>query len=283
MMTATTPPPFTPSKVALIAGAGALPAHLFAALNHAATPVMIACPEGHIPEGLTDQPLHSFRLERLIPFLDMLVESGVSHVAFAGAVTRPALDPQQIDPKTATFLPRIMAALPQGDDATLRATIAIFEEWGLCVVSAEQIAPDLLPPPGVLGTCQPGPVAERDMARAAQITEALGAADIGQGCVVARGLCLAVEALPGTDIMLAQVAAWRGVQNTRSGVFFKAPKPKQDRRIDLPVIGSETLRAAHKAGLEGVAIAARGVMVLDLKQTVQVADELGLFLWVVDK
>lgn len=280
-MTATDTSPFAPAKVALIAGDGALPAHLCAALTRAGTPLLIASPEGYTPDGLAGHTVQTFRLERLVPFLDMLVDGGVSHVAFAGAVTRPTLDPALIDPKTATLLPRIMAALPQGDDATLRAIIAIFEDWGLAVVSADQIAPDLLPPQGVLGQSQPTPGAERDVARAAAITEALGDADVGQGCVVSRGLCLAVEALPGTDVMLAQVAAWRGAQTARGGVFYKAPKPAQDRRIDLPVIGPGTIHAAHAAGLEGVAIAAGGVMLLDRDSTIALADDLGLFLWVV--
>lgn len=272
-----------PAKVALIAGGGALPAHLWAALGRAGTPALLAAPVGQHPDGLDGQALIPFRLERLVPFLDHLVERGVSHVVFAGAVTRPRLDPAQIDPKTATLLPRIMAALPQGDDATLRAIIAIFAEWGLETLSADQIAPDLLPPPGVLGSHQPTRDSESDVARAARIVQALGAADIGQGCVVARGLCLAVEALPGTDVMLAQVAAWRdgrGPQDARGGVFYKAPKPGQDRRIDLPVIGPGTLRAAHAAGLDGVAVAGGGVMVLDRAGTVALADELRLFLWV---
>ncbi|SDX44335.1 LpxI family protein [Roseicitreum antarcticum] len=269
-----------PAKVALIAGGGALPAHLWAALNRADTPTLIATPEGgQNPDGLIGQEMTPFRLERLLPFLDNLVANGVSHVVFAGAVTRPRLDPALIDPKTATLLPRIMAALPQGDDATLREIIAMFEEWGLCVLSADQIAPDLLPPEGVLGDHQPDAGAKRDVARAKAIVQALGTVDVGQGCVVAQGLCLAVEALPGTDTMLAQVAAWRE-KGGRGGVFFKAPKPGQDRRIDLPVIGPDTLRAVHAAGLAGLAIVGGGVMLLDRARAVALADELGLFLWV---
>ena len=46
------------------------------------------------------------------------------------------------------------------------------------------------------------------------------------------------------------------------GVLFKGPKPGQDRRLDLPAIGPETVRGAAAAGLAGVAVEAGGVMIL---------------------
>ena len=74
---------------------------------------------------------------------------------------------------------------------------------------------------------------------------------------MAQGLCLAVEALPGTDAMLAAVAeiaaSLRPDPGRGRGLFYKAPKPGQDRRIDLPALGVETIRRAAAAGLGGVA------------------------------
>jgi hypothetical protein len=63
------------------------------------------------------------------------------------------------------------------------------------------------------------------------------------------------------------------------GVLYKAPKPGQDRRIDLPAIGPDTIRNAAAAGLAGIAIAAEGVLILDYAATVAAADAAGLFLW----
>ncbi len=66
------------------------------------------------------------------------------------------------------------------------------------------------------------------------------------------------------------------------GLFYKAKKPTQDVRIDLPVIGVETVRGAAAAGLDGLVIQAGGVMVLDLEDVTAAVDEAGLFLWVRD-
>jgi DUF1009 family protein len=104
---------------------------------------------------------------------------------------------------------------------------------------------------------------------------------VGQGAVVQQGLCLAVEALPGTDAMLAGVAALPPALRPAGtqGLFYKAPKPGQDRRIDLPALGVETVRRVADAGLGGIAFEAGGVICLDLPAMVAEATARGLFLW----
>jgi DUF1009 family protein len=64
----------------------------------------------------------------------------------------------------------------------------------------------------------------------------------------------------------------------RSGVLVKAPKPEQDLRVDMPVIGPETVRRAAAAGLSGIAIASSGVLIAERAETIRIADEAGLFL-----
>lgn len=264
------------TEIAIIAGRGGLPLALRDAV---AGPVLVCALEGYAPAGLVvDQ---EFRIERLAVLLDDLVTRGISRVVFAGAVQRPRLDPALFDVKTAMLVPQLMAAMQAGDDATLRAVIAVFEDWGLTVVGVQDIAPDLVPGAGIFS----GAVTDRDRAdadRAAAIVAALGAVDVGQGCVVAQGLCLAVEALPGTDAMLAAVAglgALRPDPARGRGLFYKASKQGQDMRIDLPTLGPDTVRDVAEAGLGGIAWQAGGVICLDLPAMQAAAAAAGLFLW----
>ncbi len=261
------------TKLALIAGAGGLPAALVAAL--AERPLICAL-DGFAPAGLT--PDQSFRVERLAVFLRWLEDQGVSEVCFAGAVQRPRLDPALFDPATATLVPRLLAAMGQGDDATLREVLAIFAEHGFALKGVTDIAPHLVPGAGVYAGAVI-PQDEKDAARAEAIVAALGAVDVGQGCVVAGGLCLAVETLPGTDAMLGFVAQIPAALRPAKGLFYKAPKPGQDRRIDLPALGVQTVRNAAAAGLGGIVWQAGGVICLDLPAMQQEAEALGLFLW----
>lgn len=269
------------SVTAIIAGQGGLPAHLVAALRAAEAPYVVGSLHG-FPPDLPDEFPISFRIERLVPFLDHLAAQGVTRVTFAGSIRRPRIEPELFDPQSAALVPRIVGAMQAGDDAVLRAVAAIFEDWDMAVVGAEAIAPDLVPGPGVLCGA-PTDADRRDAARAAEIVRALGPLDIGQGAVVAQGLCLAIETLPGTDAMLGFVADSRGSLRSdpkgAKGVFYKAPKPGQDRRFDRPTLGPETVCAAARAGLAGVAWEAGGAILLDRDRARAEADASGLFLW----
>ena len=108
------------------------------------------------------------------------------------------------------------------------------------------------------------------------VGRALGAGDVGQGCVVQQGIVLAVEAIEGTDAMLARAAVL--ARPGPGGVLLKMVKPGQDRRADLPTIGPETVRAAAAAGLRGVAFEAGGTLITDRAGCVAAADAAGLFL-----
>ena len=119
---------------------------------------------------------------------------------------------------------------------------------------------------------------QADALRAAVIVAALGAVDVGQACVVAQGLCLGVEALPGTDALLAQVGGG-GDLRPGGGLLYKAAKPGQDRRIDLPTLGPDTVLGAARARLGGIAFQAGTVICLDLPRMRSLCAEHGLFLW----
>lgn len=261
------------TKTAIIAGEGRLAPAIAAHLPDA--PVFAL--QGFAPP----MPADPFRLERLVPFLRQLADQGIGRVIFAGAVRRPALDPEAFDPQTAQLVPRILAAMQSGDDAALRTVLDIFDEFDITVCGVEEIAPNLIPGEGLL-TGQPTPEDTADAQRAAGIVDALGPLDLGQGCVVAQGLCLAVETLPGTAAMLDFVGQHQQLRpnpNGARGVFYKAPKPGQDRRIDLPTIGPDTVDQVAAAGLAGIAWQAGSVILLDREDTIRRAEVAGVFLW----
>ena len=138
-----------------------------------------------------------------------------------------------------------------------------------------------MPRPGILGRTKPAAADREDVVRGFEMLKRLGEADLGQAAVVAGGQVLAVEAAPGTDWMLETLAGEvPGRPGNASGVLCKAPKPGQERRIDMPAIGPVTMSRAAAARLAGVAIAAGGVMVLDREEVVRCADAENLFLLV---
>ncbi len=260
--------------LALLAGSGGLPAALAEGL--AERPHVCAL-EGFLPDRVT--PDRTFLLETLGSLIADLRARGITEVCFAGAMQRYPIDPSRIDAATMPLVPVIQRALAASDDNGLKAVIGIFEAAGLMVVGAHQLLPGLLPPEGIATSATPGPRDERDATRAAAILAAISGADIGQSVAVKSGQALAVEGIFGTDWMLGSLRA-RPDADDGGGIFFKAPKLDQDRRVDLPTIGPGTVAGVAAAGLSGLVIEAGGVMVLDFDAVARACDAAGLFLWV---
>jgi DUF1009 family protein len=300
--------------IAIVAGKGALPGIVLERLQASGEAPLICEVAGVDPDLPQDLARLSFGLETLGTFLKTLPGMGVTKVCLAGAVRRPRLDPARLDAATLPLVPRMMAAMGKGDDGALRELLNLFEEHGMAVVAATDIVPDLLPPEGVQTAAKPDSSRTRDAIVGEATIADMGRADIGQACVVLDAKVIAREDVAGTDAMLQRlaqgapvalpdpdplfgpldtmgavidgVAGWLSGEDMdrdlpgRNAILFKAPKPSQDRRVDLPAIGPDTVRAAHRAGLAGIVIEAGGVMVLDRDETIRIADSHGLFLWV---
>lgn len=257
--------------IALLAGRGALPAEILARLPERP---LICAMEGSEPTHVEAEV--TFRLEKLGSFLERLAKSEVTEICLAGAVTRPSIDPTAIDAATLPLVPVLQGAIAAGDDGALRAVVGIFETAGIKVRAAHEIAPDLLMDAGVPTKIQPGEIDKADATRGAEIVAAMAAADVGQACAVRAGQAIAVEGIFGTDYMLGTLATRPDGQG---GLLFKAPKPGQDRRADLPTIGPATVEAVAKAGLSGLVLEAGGVIVLSRADVIAACDKYGLFLW----
>ena len=268
-------------NLAILSGTGKLPLALADAVG-AGVHLVAFAGVGLSEEG-GGHPVIPARFEELGRLFDELRAAGVTDLCFAGALRRPALDPALFDATTQALAPRIAAAMQAGDDGLLRTVIAIFEDQGFRVRGAHELAPDLVVQAGVLGAAEPDEADRRDADRADAILAALGPLDIGQAAVVAQGQCLGIETVQGTDALLDWVAktaaGLRPDPRGPGGVLVKRPKPGQDLRIDMPVIGPDTIRRAAKAGLSGVVVAAGAVILIDRAEALALADKAGLFIW----
>lgn len=262
-------------RVGIIAGGGDLPRLLVSACRGKGSVPFVLALEGHASEATVEDVDHAWvRLGALGEAFRLLKDAGVGEVVFAGSIRRPSLATLRPDARGAAFLARI-GGKALGDDGLLRAVAAEFTREGLTLRGAHEILGDILAREGAYGSLSPSPDDASDIARGVEVARALGALDVGQGAVVQQGIVLAVEAVEGTDAMLGRCAGLR--REGPGGVLVKVCKPNQDRRLDLPTIGVETLEAAAAAGLRGIAVEAGAALVLDAAAVGARADALGLF------
>jgi DUF1009 family protein len=270
------------NKLGLIAGGGALPLEVAQDCVAAGRPLFVIRLRGFADPELDEFPGADVGLAELGKCFKLLKREGCKTVCFTGQVHRPDFKALKPDLRGLAALPGAIAAARRGDDALLRFLLHEFEKEGFRVEGAHEVADGLVLDAGPLGRVRPTDEQQGDIDRALNVAREIGRLDIGQGAVVVRGLVLAVEAQEGTDAMLRRCAELpttiRGTPEAPCGVLAKAPKPIQERRVDMPTIGLATVQRAAKAGLAGIAGEAGGLLVLDRKAVIEAADELGLFI-----
>ncbi len=249
------------APIAVICGGGALPfAVADAGLRQGRKVVLLAIRGWADPARVGRYCHHWVGLGQFGRLRRLALAEGCQDVVLIGGLIRPAVRSIRLDWTTALLLPRIVRLFRGGDDHLLSGIAAIFEEHGLRLRGAHEVAPEILVPVGLIGGPAPSSGDKVDIARGLDVLAALGPFDVGQAVVVADNHVLAVEAAEGTDNLLARIAELRLAGRVRLptgvGVLVKAPKPSQDRRFDLPAIGPQTVEGAMLAGLAGVAVAA---------------------------
>jgi DUF1009 family protein len=266
-----------PRRLGIIAGGGVLPAKVAAAARAAGRGVYIVGLEGFAdPAVLAPWPHEIRRLGAASRIIAALRENGCQDLVMIGPVRRPSLLDLRPDAEGAKLLARVGRAVFAGDDGLRAAVIRVLTEEGFRVIGMHEIIREAVAPPGVLTRTQPDAQAMTDVRRGIQVARLLGTADVGQGCVVQQGLVLAVEAIEGTDAMLARASVLR--RDGIGGVLVKLVKPGQDKRADLPTIGPDTVRNAAAAGLRGIAFEANATILAEREACLAAADSAGLFL-----
>ena len=261
----------------IIAGGGALPGRVAAAALAAGREVFLVGLDGFAdPAVLAHYPHAVARIGAAGRILQLLRGAGCTEIVLVGPVRRPSLLDLRPDAEGARLLGRIGRAAFGGDYGLLAAIVRVLADEGFRVIGAHEVFTEALAPPGLLTSIGPDAQALADIARGREVVQALGTADVGQACVVQQGIVLAVEAIEGTDAMLARCGAL--ARPGPGGVLVKLVKPGQDRRADLPTLGVESVQAVRAAGLRGIAFEAGGTLLADRASMIATAEAAGLFL-----
>ncbi|TMK04147.1 MAG: DUF1009 domain-containing protein [Alphaproteobacteria bacterium] len=272
--------PADDGALAIICGGGTLPFAVADAVTKYGRRVVLFAIRGWAdPKRVVDYPHYWAALGQFGAFCRLARREGCQDVVLIGSMMRPAIWQIRPDLKTLRLLPRIFGMFRGGDDYLLKGVAAIFEEHGFRLLGAHAVAPEILMPEGALGRERPTGRDNADIAKGLAFLAAASPFDVGQAVVVADARVLAIEAAEGTDSMLERIAQLRQTGRIASGrgVLVKAAKRNQDRRLDLPSIGPQTVEGAARAGLAGIAVVAGSTVVAEPAQIGAIADRAGLF------
>ena len=263
-------------KLGIIAGGGAIPRDLINFCKENKRDYFVIAIEGNADRDLIDETIpHAWiRIGQAGTGFKKLAEEIVEEVVMIGTIKRPTLKDLVPDMRTTAFFAKVgMKSL--GDDGILRALVKEIESEGMVVRGIHEVLPELLIKKGVLGKVKPSKQAKEDIRRAVEVATELGRLDVGQAVIVQQGLVLGVEGIEGTGELIRRCGEYK--RKGEGGVLVKVRKPQQDMRVDLPTIGDKTVQAAYDSGLSGICLHSGNGLIVNEKETIKLADKLGIF------
>jgi len=250
-------------RIGLIAGNGRFPfLVLDAARAQGHDVTIIATKEEAFPElneaaKRTGATIHWISIGHLGKCISLLKDEGITQAVMAGQVKHTKIFSGLIpDWQMGKVLARLIS---RNTDGLIGAIANVLKENGIELMNSTTLIQPLLAKPGVMTTRQPTDEERKDLEFGYRMADQIAALDIGQTIAVKHQAVVAVEAMEGTDEVIARAGHLAG-----PGVcIVKVAKPKQDMRFDVPVVGFATIQAMRVAGAALLSVDAGKTLLLD--------------------
>jgi DUF1009 family protein len=264
-------------RLGLIAGNGRFPFLVLDAARSVGHDVtVVAIKEEALPD-LADAAarapraaLHWVSLGQLGKCITLLKEAGVTEAVMAGQVKHAKLFADIVP--DLTLIGVLMRLKARNTDALISGVADVLREHGINLLDSTAFLAPLLAREGVLTRRAPTEDERADLEHGYRVADAVAGLDVGQTIAVKSGAVVAVEAMEGTDAVIARAGelAGRGVR------IVKVAKPNQDMRFDVPVVGVATIDAMAAAGATLLSVDAGKTLLIDGEAIIRAADEAGI-------
>jgi len=221
--------------------------------------------------------VHWLSLGELSKLIDTFQRAGVSRAVMAGQVKHKQIFSSiRPDWRLAKLLLNLRT---RNTDVLLGAVAKVLGDEGIELISSTAFLEPLLAKEGVLTSRAPDEEERKNIEYGLTVATGLAGFDIGQTVVIAGQACVAVEAMEGTDAAIERAGALMQSLDAEASTLerhltvIKLPKPKQDMRFDVPVIGVRTLETMIRAGASCLAIEAERTLLFDEATLVSRANE----------
>jgi UDP-2,3-diacylglucosamine hydrolase len=263
----------------LIAGNGRFPFLVLDAARRAGHEVtIIAFKEEAFPdlEAVAARPpaapVHRVSLGQMGTWMRLLKDAGVTQAVMAGQVKHTKLFSDIVPDLTALSVLRRLKG--KNTDAIIAAVADVLKDQGITLIDSTSFLEPLLAREGVLTRRRPSDDETRDLEFGYRVADSIAGLDVGQTIAVKSSAVVAVEAMEGTDAVIARAGQLAG-----SGVcIVKVAKPQQDMRFDVPVVGLATIEAMAAAGATVLSVDAGKTLMVDGEAVIRAADESGITL-----
>ena len=266
--------------VGLIAGQGRLPVLIAEGIRRAGRPLVVVALRGQADPSLRNLAEHFnwVGVTRMGAWIRRLRKRRVSRAVMAGGVRKAEIySPLRLlrylpDIRTARLWYRTLRH-DKRDNAVLLAVADELASEGIELMSSTEFCSEHLAVEGLMTKTPVPRGAQADIEFGFVIARSSAGLDIGQSIAVKERDIIAVEAVEGTDEMIA-----RAGELCRSGgwTLIKVARPDQDMRFDVPTVGAETIDRLKAAGGACLVLEAGKTLILDKPETLAHADRCGV-------
>jgi DUF1009 family protein len=215
--------------------------------------------------------IHWISLGELGKCITLLKSAGASHAVMAGQVKHTKIFAGGIVPD-AKFLSVLMKLPFRSTDGLIGAVASVLKDEGIELIDSTSLLKPMLASAGVMTKRSPSDEEQQDFAFGYEMADAIAGLDIGQTIAVKHRAVVAVEAMEGTDEVIARAGHLAG-----PGVrVVKVAKPKQDMRFDVPVAGLATIQAMRATGATALSLDAGKTLMFEREDMIRSADESGI-------
>lgn len=199
----------------------------------------------------------------------ILKQEKPTYAAIVGKIDKTLIYKFTKNKQIASFLDKLS---DKKDLSILSGIAKRLNSIGIKVINSTTYLEDFLVKKGPQTKTQPTEEQLEDIRFGFNIAKRLAAQDIGQTVVIKQKAVVAIEAIEGTDETIKRAGRLVG-----SGcVVIKMARPKQDMRLDVPVIGETTVDSLIEAGAACLAPEAGKVLMIDKDKLINKADSFGI-------
>jgi DUF1009 family protein len=266
---------YSEKTLGLVAGKGNLPRLVASEAKKTGYRIVVIALRPPADESLRPfaDSFHKVNIGRFGEIIRTLKRSSVTEIVMAGKVPKTLLyqDKKSIIPDMRAL--KVLFSLKDRSDSSFMEAISTeLEKEGMKLLKTTSFIKDIMTPEGVITKKRPKKNHLRDISYGWKIAKGIGSLDIGQTVVIKEMAVMSVEAIEGTDEAILRGGRLAG----KDAVVVKVFKPGQDSRLDIPVVGNDTLRAMKKVRATVLALEAKKSIIIDMESFIREAERKGI-------
>ena len=256
-------------RIGIVAGSGYFP--LFIAKQN--KNAFVLCIDGHSNSQNFENKSMNVSLLNPDMWIETLKNEDITHIVFAGKINRPNIKNKLLNENAKALISQISTL---GDNSAVNIIESFFKKFGFKILPIASVVDNCFFPKGFYCETKISIKLKEYIKKSTKLgvdlLNVLSKFDVGQSVVVSEDFVYAIEGPEGTDSMIER-ASLLGLNNLNlhnyGPVLIKIPKINQNKYIDLPVIGIETVKKCLKLGFSSIVVSSDGTLILDYDEVIK--------------